>query len=103
MIPNINPIKTPNVFVRRVNMPTANTPANGTPTNPVISKNKYQRSLEADAIKSIDIPDPNRPASIIIHLENPTSLFSFPFPKNLCLISTEIQAEIEFKLEEIVD
>ena len=32
-----------------------------------------------------------------------TSDLSAPFPKKRCLISSEIQAEIEFKLDEIVD
>ena len=51
IIPNINPAITPNVFVLLVKIPTANTPANGTPTRPVINKNKSHRSFESEAIK----------------------------------------------------
>ncbi len=56
MIPNINPQITPNVFVRLVKIPTANTPANGTPNNPVTNKNKSHKSFELEAIKYSDIP-----------------------------------------------
>src|SRR5699024_403896 len=102
-IPKINPISTPNVFVRRVNIPTANTPANGTPTNPVINKKRSQRSLESAAIRYIDMPNPNKPERIIIHLANHTSLFSFFLPKNLCLITAEILHGNEVNLEEMVE
>ena len=47
---------TPNVFARLVNIPTANIPANGTPNNPVISKNKSHKLLESAAINYIEIP-----------------------------------------------
>lgn len=103
MIPNINPQITPNVFVRLVKIPTANTPANGTPNNPVTNKNKSHKSFELEAIKYSDIPKPKIPAMIIMKRAKLTSCRSLPFPKKRCLMSIEIQADIEFKLDEMVD
>lgn len=50
IIPNAKPHITPRVFVRFVKIPTANTTANGTPTRPVINRNKSHKSLESEAI-----------------------------------------------------
>ena len=47
---------------------------------------------------------PSTPATIMITRANRTScLASLLSPKKRCLISTVIQAEIEFKLDAIVD
>ena len=103
MIPNINPQITPNVFVRLVKIPTANTPANGTPNNPVTNKNKSHKSFELEAIKYSDIPKPKIPAMMIMKRAKLTSCRSLSFPKKRCLMSIEIQTDIEFKLDEMVD
>ncbi len=102
MIPNINPQITPNGILRLVKIPTANTPANGTPNNPVTNKNKSHKSFELEAIKYSDIPKP-KTAMIIMKRAKLTSCRSLPFPKKRCLMSIEIQADIEFKLDEMVD
>lgn len=49
--PATNPTKTPNVLARFVKIPTAKIPANGTPNNPVINKNKSHKLFESAAIK----------------------------------------------------
>ena len=85
-------------------IPNANVPARGTPKRPVYFKNKSQVSFWLVLTKYNAAIVPKIPAIIIITRASNTSCFaSLLFPKKRCLISTVIQAEIEFKLEEIVD
>ena len=59
--------------------------------------------FELEAIKYSDIPKPKIPAMMMTKRAKLTSCRSLPFPKKRCLMSIEIQADIEFKLDEMVD
>ena len=99
-----NPNNAPAPFARLVKIPSANVPAKGTPRSPIYLRNKSQVSFWLEFTKYNAAIVPNTPAMMMIIRANRTScLASLLNPKKRCLISTVIQAEIEFKLDAIVD
>src|SRR5699024_11094714 len=97
------PNQIPGVLARFVKIPKAKIPAIGTPNNPVISKNKFHVSSRFVETKYKAAPTPSKPAMTIDRRANITSPRPSPFPKKRCLKSVTKQAEILFKLDEIVD
>ena len=79
----IKPIITPIEFAFLVKIPTANTPAIGTPNSPVTNRNRSHVSLVSWLIKYNEANVPKTPAIIMMILAKSTSFLESIFRKSL--------------------